>query len=83
MAPTATVDDSTTDLHDLPPSAKLVAVVLDNEGPLSQTALIDETLLPQRTAREAITRLEDRGLLECRVSYTDARKRLYSLATDR
>ena len=82
MASTATVDDPTRKLSDLPPSAKLVAVVLDHEGPLSQTELIEETLLPQRTAREALDRLEERGLLERRVSYTDARKRLYSLAAE-
>lgn len=82
MATTVPAEAPSRRLSDLPPSAKLVAVVLTHEGPLSQTELIEETLLPQRTAREAIDRLEDRGLLETRVSYTDARKRLYSLTGD-
>lgn len=82
MSTTVGVDDPTHRLEDLPPSAKLVAVVLANEGPLSQTELIEKSLLPQRTAREAITRLEERDLLNTRVSYSDARKRLYSLTID-
>jgi DNA-binding MarR family transcriptional regulator len=66
-------------LADLPPSAKLVAKVLEYDGPLTQRELSDETLLPTRTVRYALNRLDDAGVVESRVSFTDARKRIYSL----
>ena len=64
---------------DLPPSAKLVAKVLEYEDTLSQTELADETLLPPRTVRYAVSELEEAGVVESRFSFTDARKRLYTL----
>ena len=79
----AVVDDASIDrwdrVRDLPPSAKLVAKVLEYEGTLSQSDLAEETLLPSRTVRYALTRLEDVDAVESRFSFTDARKRLYTL----
>ncbi|WP_435159179.1 helix-turn-helix transcriptional regulator [Haladaptatus sp. DFWS20] len=70
-------------LSELPPSAKLVAKVLeDNDNGLTQAELADETLLPARTVRYALTRLEEHDLVESRFSFTDARKRCYSLTFD-
>jgi len=66
-------------LQDLPPSAKLVVKVLEYDDELTQRQLVDETRLPARTVRHAVSRLEDVGLLDARFSFTDARKRLYSL----
>ncbi|WP_136588536.1 winged helix-turn-helix domain-containing protein [Salinigranum halophilum] len=66
-------------VRDLPPSAKLVAKVLDYEDTLSQSQIAEETLLPARTVRYALTRLEDEGVVESRFSFSDARKRLYRL----
>ncbi|MGB9987919.1 MarR family transcriptional regulator [Salarchaeum japonicum] len=66
-------------VRDLPPSAKLVAKVLEYEDTLTQSEIADETLLPARTVRYALTRLEDEGVVDSRFSFTDARKRLYSL----
>jgi len=66
-------------VRDLPPSAKLVAKVLDYNDTLTQSQLAAETLLPPRTVRYALTRLEDAGVVESRFSFSDARKRLYSL----
>lgn len=71
--------DRWADVRDLPPSAKLVAKVLDYHETLSQGQLAEETLLPPRTVRYALTRLEDAGVVESRFSFSDARKRLYSL----
>ncbi|MFC7077042.1 MULTISPECIES: MarR family transcriptional regulator [Haloarcula] len=68
-------------LRDLPPSAKLVAKVLEDEAPLSQGQLADASLLPDRTVRYALNRLEDSGLVESRYSFTDARKQVYFLST--
>ncbi|MFB6134546.1 MAG: MarR family transcriptional regulator [Halanaeroarchaeum sp.] len=66
-------------LRDLPPSAKLVAKVLEYNGTLTQSSIAEETLLPARTVRYAIGRLEERDLVESRYSFADARKRLYTL----
>lgn len=69
-------------LHDLPPSAKLVLKVLEYNDGLTQSQLVDETLLPPRTVRYALTRLEEVGAVNSRFSFSDARKRLYSLNLD-
>jgi DNA-binding MarR family transcriptional regulator len=66
-------------VRDLPPSAKLVAKVLDYNDTLTQSELAEETLLPPRTVRYALSRLEEEGVVESRFSFSDARKRLYSL----
>ena len=71
--------DRWADVRDLPPSAKLVAKVLDYNETLSQSQLAEETLLPPRTVRYALTRLEDADAVESRFSFSDARKRIYSL----
>ncbi|WP_101296385.1 MarR family transcriptional regulator [Halegenticoccus soli] len=66
-------------VRDLPPSAKLVAKVLDYNDTLTQSQLAEETLLPPRTVRYALARLEDEGVVTSRFSFSDARKRLYTL----
>ena len=71
--------DYTERLRELPPSAKLVAKVLEIDGPLPQGRLAEESLLPDRTVRYALNRLEDADLVESRYSFTDARKQVYSL----
>ena len=66
-------------LRDLPPSAKLVAKVLETDSPLSQGQLAEESLLPDRTVRYALNRLEDVELVGSRYSFRDARKQVYYL----
>jgi len=66
-------------VRDLPPSAKLVAKVLEYNDALTQSQIAEETLLPPRTVRYALTRLEDVGAVDGRFSFSDARKRVYSL----
>jgi DNA-binding MarR family transcriptional regulator len=66
-------------VRDLPPSAKLVAKVLDYNDTLTQSELADETLLPPRTVRYALNRLGDADVVDSRFSFSDARKRIYSL----
>ncbi|MEF8840827.1 MAG: helix-turn-helix domain-containing protein [Haloarculaceae archaeon] len=66
-------------LRDLPPSAKLVAKTLEYEGELTQSGLATETLLPPRTVRHALKRLEEHEIVASRISFVDARQRVYSL----
>ena len=66
-------------LQELPPSAKLVAKVLESEAPLSQGQLAEESLLPDRTVRYALNRLDEVDLVESRYSFQDARKQVYYL----
>jgi DNA-binding MarR family transcriptional regulator len=66
-------------LRELPPSAKLVAKVLEIEAPLSQGQLAEESLLPDRTVRYALNRLQEEDLVRSRYSFRDARKQVYSL----
>lgn len=72
-------DDFRERLRELPPSAKLVAKVLENDSPLSQGKLAEESLLPDRTVRYALNRLEDEDLVDSRYSFRDARKQVYYL----
>ena len=67
------------DVRDLPPSAKLVAKVLEYNDTMTQQQIAEETLLPARTVRYALNRLDEQGVIESRFSFADARKRLYSL----
>ena len=67
---------------ELPPSAKLVAKVLEYNDRFTQSQLAEETMLPPRTVRYAIGRLEEVDAVDARFSFTDARKRVYSLAIE-
>ena len=73
------MDDGTDCLEDLPPSAKLVFKVLEYDGPLTQQAITEESLLAGRTVRFALDRLEECGHVEERVYAADARQRLYEV----
>ena len=69
-------------IQDLPPSAKLVALVLEHNGTLSQQELAAESLLPERTVRLGLEELQQVDVIESRTSLRDARKRLYSLSLE-
>ncbi|MFC4548977.1 MULTISPECIES: MarR family transcriptional regulator [Halorussus] len=73
------VEDYRERLRELPPSAKLVAKVLETDAPLSQGQLAEESLLPDRTVRYALNRLEEKDLVDSRYSFQDARKQVYFL----
>ncbi|RJT07580.1 MarR family transcriptional regulator [Halococcus sp. IIIV-5B] len=70
-------DDVDQELLDLPPSAKLVFVVLEEEGPLTQKQIIKNTLLSPRTARYALTLLEEIGRVSADIHFADARQSIY------
>lgn len=70
------------ELDDLPPSAKLVFKVLEYDGPMTQKALVEESMLSARTVRYALERLSDRGVIEEEIYFADARQSLYRLTVD-
>ncbi|MHA1864381.1 MAG: hypothetical protein ACTSWA_11485 [Candidatus Thorarchaeota archaeon] len=63
--------------HELPPSAKLVLKVLEYQGQLSQKEIIEETMLPARTVRYALSLLLNEGVVKKRLSLRDSRQGLY------
>ena len=65
--------------HELPPSAKLVLKVLEYHVTLSQKKIIDETNLPSRTVRYALSLLVAEGLVKKQISLRDSRQAIYSL----
>jgi len=69
-------------VRELPPSAKLVAKTLEYNEALTQSQLAEETLLPPRTVRYALTRLEEVDVVDSRFSFADARKRIYTLSIE-
>lgn len=70
-------NDGKQKLVDLPPSAKLVYYVISEKGPLTQKAIIGESLLPARTVRDALNRLEDLSAITKQIDLSDPRQRLY------
>jgi DNA-binding MarR family transcriptional regulator len=83
MSRSGPIENAPESLRDCPPSAKLVATVLAYEGPLTQRGVAEASLLPIRTVRGALRRLENRGLVSSRRAVTDARKRVYRLTDAR
>jgi len=69
-------------IQDLPPSAKLVAIILEHKGTLSQEEIAAESLLPERTDRLGLEELQQVDVIESRTSLQDARKRLYTLSEE-
>ncbi|WP_435552772.1 MarR family transcriptional regulator [Natrinema sp. CGMCC1.2065] len=69
----------TEDIENLPPSAKFVVWVLEDEGELTQQDLIRETRLHQRTLRYALDCLEEEDIIKSRPNPSDARQSLYGL----
>jgi DNA-binding MarR family transcriptional regulator len=69
-------------IQDLPPSAKLVALVLEHNGTLTQRELAAESLLPERTVRLGLEELQEVDVVESRTSLQDARKRLCTLSVE-
>ena len=63
---------------ELPPSAKLVYKTLEYEGSMTQSQLADSSLLPQRTVRHALTKLQDAGVVVESAYLMDARKSMYT-----
>ncbi len=67
-------------LRELPPSVKLVFKTLEKNGTMTLGEIERETYLPYRTARYAINRLKDEGLVIKIFYVKDARQGFYRLA---
>lgn len=67
------------EMSDMPPSVKLIVKTLQHEGPLTQKELGQSTLLPSRTVRYALSRLEEGNAVVSKPHMTDGRKKVYSL----
>lgn len=76
MRKTEVRDDKTSEL---PPSAKLVLKVLEYQGSLTQKRIIEETNLPPRTVRYALSLLVSEALVKKQISLRDSRQALYSI----
>jgi transcriptional antiterminator len=73
------IDDT---IKELPPSAKLVFVVLEHEGPLTQQQITEKSRLSARTARYALNQLNGSNVIREDVYFPDARQHLYELTID-
>lgn len=69
-------------IRDLPPSAKLVLKVLENDDSLTQKEIVMESRLSQRTVRDALNHLQDRGIVEETLYPPDGRQNLYLITGD-
>lgn len=69
---------SEAEMADLPPSAKLVHLVLQENDRMTQSQVTEETQLAGRTVRDALGRLESAGLVTEEICLKDARKRVYT-----
>ena len=72
----------TAQIDSLAPSAKLVAKVLEYEGPLTQKELIHQSHLSSRTVRNALNQLERIDVVEKGICIDDARQNSYRLVSD-
>ena len=68
--------------EDMPPSAKLVAKVIEHEGAMDAGEISDAARLPQSTTRNALNRLVDEGVVDVSVGSGDGRRLVYSMKDD-
>ena len=63
--------------EEIPISGKKLLSILEEKGPLTQKELIEESEIPARTARYALRRLIDMGLIVKRCNLSDMRSVYY------
>ena len=66
-------------VSELSPSAKLVFIVLEKEGALTQKGIAEETMLPSRTVRYALDRLQEIEAIQEDIYFADARQSIYQV----
>ncbi|MCI2414009.1 MAG: hypothetical protein MPF33_01960 [Candidatus Aramenus sp.] len=67
-------------MRELPCSAKLVYKVLEYKGSATFKEIKEETCLPERTIREAIRILREKGLVSARICLQDTRSKVYTIS---
>ena len=67
-------------LESLPHSDKLVYLYLQHEGPATRSELVHATGVSPRTVSDALDRLAEADVVECRPHTDDGRKHCYGLA---
>lgn len=67
-------------LEGTPPSAKLVAKILENEEGLNQEQISRRARLNDQTTREALRVLVERGVVEAEFDSSEGRRLVYSLS---
>lgn len=70
---------STEMISELAPSAKLVFIVLEKEGPLTQKGIAEKTMLPPRTVRYALDSLQEIEAIQENIYFADARQSIYQV----
>lgn len=66
-------------LEAVPPSAKLVYLVLDYNGVLTQQQITEKSRLPKRTVRDALDRLGERDIVSKERYIPDARQNTHRI----
>ena len=67
-------------IEQLPTGAKCAYKTLEHEAPLTQSELIDRSYLTDRTAKRALSELEEAGLVNVERPPSDLREKQYRLA---
>jgi len=65
---------------DLPPSAKLVAKVIEHEGAMDAGEISEAARLHPSTTRDALKRLVEENVVKVRMDEGDGRRLVYSLS---
>ena len=67
---------------ELPPSCQYILHVLEEEGPLTRTAIVDETALSETTVEWALRRLKNHGFIIAARDPDDLRRNEYNIRGD-
>jgi DNA-binding MarR family transcriptional regulator len=76
-------DDTDDAFADLPPSAKLVAKVIEHEGEMDASEVSEAARLHPSTTRDALKRLAEEGVVDVSVVSDGSRRLVYSMDTSR
>ncbi len=71
--------ESKTGFENLPPSAKLVAKVIEHEGAMDANEISESARLHPSTTRDALKRLAEEGVVDVTVDSDDGRRLVYTI----
>ncbi|MDZ7688833.1 MAG: helix-turn-helix domain-containing protein [Halobacteriales archaeon] len=72
-------EETEPNFEDLPPSAKLVAKVIEHEGAMDASEISESARLHPSTTRDALKRLAEKGVVDVRVDSEDGRRLVYTM----